>query len=192
VFNRTTKDTPQTISNIQPCNAPTYLFTLFFGSISTNTRRTNHFDHYNHHQVTLTRTSHGPTDVAARSSSRNFKKKEISRCWEGISVSMHSLTPPNNANQLVWVGVRSKMSTNALLMDSFSMKRCSNCPLVNTSCTDFTTLLPQQHHDTPKFDLLRWRTASIALNVTHNNTNFPTTLLRSRTVSTFPCIFFTT
>ena len=57
------------------------------------------------------------------------------------------------------------------------------------SFTDFTTLLPQQHHDTPKFDDVQWHTASIALNVTHNNTNFPTTLLQSRTVSTFPYIF---
>jgi hypothetical protein len=81
------------------------------------------------------------------------------------------------------------MSTNDLLMSSFSMKRSQNCLLVDTSCTDFTTLLPQQHHDTPKFDVLHWRTASIALNSAHNSTNFPTTLLRSRTFSTFPCIF---
>ena len=59
--------------------ALTCLFTVFFGSVSTNTHLTDHFDHYNHHPVTLTRTSHGPSDVAARSSSRNFKKIEVSR-----------------------------------------------------------------------------------------------------------------
>ena len=74
-------------------------------------------------------------------------------------------------------------------MDSFSMKRSQNGSLVSLPCTDFTTLLPQQHHDTLKFDDVQWQTASIALNVTHNNNNFPTTLLQSRTVSTFPYIF---
>ena len=189
MFNNTTKDAIRTKSNIQPCNAFTCLFTPFFGSVSTNTHLTDHFDHYNHHPVTLTRTSLGSTDVAARSSSRNFKKIEVSRWWESVSVSKYPLTAPNNVNKPVWVGVRSKMSTNDLLMDSFSMKRSQNGSLVSSSCTDFTTLLPQQHHDTPKFDDAQWYTASIALNVTHNNINFPTTLLQSRTVSTFPYIF---
>ena len=183
------KDAIRTKSNIQPCNAFTCLFTPFFGSVSINTHLTDHFDHYNHHPVTLTRTSLGSTDVAARSSSRNFKKIEVSRWWESVSVSKYPLTAPNNVNKPVWVGVRSKMSTNDLLMDSFSMKRSQNGSLVSSSCTDFTTLLPQQHHDTPKFDDVQWHDASIALNVTHNNTNFPTTLLWSRTVSTFPYIF---
>ena len=102
---------------------------------------------------------------------------------------MHPLTSPNNVNSSVLAGVHAKMSTNDLLMDSFSMKRSQNGSLVSSSCTDFTTLLPQHHHDTLKIDDVQWQTASIALNVTHNNTNFPTTLLQSRTVSTFPYIF---
>ena len=102
---------------------------------------------------------------------------------------MHPLTSPNNVNSSVLAGVHAKMSTNDLLMDSFSMKRSQNGSLVSSSCTDFTTLLPQHHHDAPKFDDVQWHTASIALNVTHNNTNFPTMLLQSRTVSTFPYIF---
>ena len=51
-------------------------------------------------------------------------------------------------------------------MDSFLMKRSQNGSLVSSSCTDFTTLLPQQHHDTPKFDDVQQHDASIALNVT--------------------------
>ena len=132
MFNNTTKDAIRTKSNIQPCNAFTCLFTLFFGSVSTNTHLTDHFDHYNHHPVTLTRTSLGSTDVAARSSSRNFKKIEVSWWWESVSVSKYPLTAPNNVNKPVWVGVRSKMSTNDLLMDSFSMKRSQNGSLVGS------------------------------------------------------------
>jgi|TARA_B110000914_G_scaffold183914_1_gene167017 hypothetical protein len=81
------------------------------------------------------------------------------------------------------------MLTNNQKDGSLSMKRSQNGSLVSSSCTDFTTLLPQHHHDAPKFDDVQWHTASIALNVTHNNTNFPTMLLQSRTVSTFPYIF---
>ena len=118
-----------------------------------------------------------------------LQKKQVSRWWESISVSKYPLTSPNNVNNSVWAGARAKMSTNDLLMDSFLMKRSQNGSLVSSSCTDFTTLLPQQHHDTPKFDDSQRYTASIALNLTHNNNNFPTTLLQSRTVSTFPYIF---
>ena len=39
VSNHTTKDVIRTKSNIQPCNEPTCLFTLFFGSISTNIQK---------------------------------------------------------------------------------------------------------------------------------------------------------
>ena len=118
-----------------------------------------------------------------------LQKKQVSRWWESVSVSMHPLTSPNNVNNSVWLDAHAKMLTNNQKDGSLSMKRSQNGSLVSSSCTDFTTLLPQQHHDTPKFDDVQWHDASIALNVTHNNINFPTKLLWSRTVSTFPYIF---
>jgi len=131
VFNNTTKDAIRTKLNIQPCNAFTRLFTLFFGSISTNIHLTNHFDHHNHHPVTLTRTSHGPTDVAVVSLTNLVEKKEISRCWESMSLSMHPLTSPNNVNNPVWVDEHAKISTNNQKDGSLSMKRRQNGSLVD-------------------------------------------------------------
>jgi|TARA_B110000037_G_C17026199_1_gene467483 hypothetical protein len=81
------------------------------------------------------------------------------------------------------------MLTNNQKDGSLSMKRSQNGSLVSSSCTDFTTLLPQHHHDAPKFDDVQWHTASIALNVTHNNTSASLEKHGWKVVSTFPYIF---
>ena len=105
VSNHTTKDVIRTKSNIQPCNEPTCLFTLFFGSTSINIHLIDHFDHYNHHSVPLTRTSHGPTDVAARSSSRNFKKNKF-HDGERVYQSQNTHSPFQTTSTTVFERVR--------------------------------------------------------------------------------------
>ena len=187
--NHTTKDASQTTSKIQPCNEPTCLFTLVFGSISTNIHLTDHFNHYNQQPVTLTRTSRGSTDVAVVRLRNLWEKTNVSRCWESMSVSMHPLTGPNNVNNSVWAGAHAKMSTNNQKDGSLSMKRPQNGSLVDGKETDFMTFLPQHHHDAPKCDDLQWCTASIDLKTTQYNINFSSTPLYNHTLATFPCIF---
>ena len=103
MFNHTTKDASQTTSNIQPCNEPRCLFTLFFGSTSTSIHLIDHFDHHNHHPVTLTRTSHGPTDVAVVSLILMEKTKILWCFFHSTTMTLQSVTICNSAlSQSTW------------------------------------------------------------------------------------------
>jgi len=105
VSNHTTKDASQTTSKIQPCNEPTCLFTLVFGSISTNIHLTDHFNHYNQQPVTLTRTSRGSTDVAVVRL-RNLWKKQTFHDAERVCRSQCTHSPVQTTSTTVFEQVR--------------------------------------------------------------------------------------